>query len=120
MYHSIFDRLLHTLEDDQLRICREVLKWITTATSTLTVTQLSVALAVRKEKKFDEDELLYNPRADILEACAPLVEILADDTVRIVHLTVKEFCFQVRGDELLAISFHLVRQWLMLILRQYY
>jgi hypothetical protein len=60
-----------------------------------------VAVAVRKcDKEINEGELLFDPRHDIIAVCAPLIEILSDDTFRIVHLSVKEYLFDPsRGEE---------------------
>ena len=95
MYTMIINRLLETLNENQLRLCRKVLKWTTTAKYPLTVNQLAVASAVRDgHKNLDKRYIPFNPREEILTVCAPLVEILEDSTVRIVHLSVKEFLFR--------------------------
>jgi hypothetical protein len=94
MYDMIINRLQKTLDEDQIRLCRKILKWVTTAKESLTVNQLTVAVAVRKnDKEIDEGELLFDPRHDIIAVCAPLVEILSDNTVQIVHLSVKEYLY---------------------------
>ena len=90
----IIKRLQETLDEDQIRLCRKILKWVTTAKESLTVNQLTVAVAVRKnDKEIDGGELIFDPRYDIIAFCALLVEILSDDTVRIVHLSVKEYLY---------------------------
>jgi hypothetical protein len=94
MYDMIIKRLQETLDEDQIRLCRKILKWVTTTKESFTVNQLTVAVAVRKnDKEIDEGELLFDPRHDIIAICAPLIEILSDDTVRIVHLSVKEYLY---------------------------
>jgi hypothetical protein len=94
MYDMIIKWLQETLDEDQIRLCRKILKWVTTAKESLTVNQLTVAVAVRKNhKEIDEGELFFDPRHDIIAVCAPLMEILSDDTVRIVHLSAKEYLY---------------------------
>ncbi|OCL11922.1 hypothetical protein AOQ84DRAFT_373546 [Glonium stellatum] len=95
MYRMIINRLSETLNNDQLYLCQNVLKWTTMARCPLTVDQLTIALAVQNgQKALDPRDVLFNPRKEILTACAPLIEILEHDTVRIAHLSVKEFLFE--------------------------
>ncbi|KAH0566353.1 hypothetical protein GP486_000259 [Trichoglossum hirsutum] len=92
VYGMITSRLLETLNKDQLGLCRKILKWATTVRTPLTVSQIVVASAIREgDKHLDDGNLPLNPREEILTVCAPLVEILENDTVRIVHLSLKEF-----------------------------
>ncbi len=92
LYATITKRFSETLDEDQLLLCRRVLQWIITTKEQLTVNQLAVALAVRDGQKFfDETDMMIDPREEILTVCAPLVEILDDDIVRIIHLSVKDF-----------------------------
>ncbi|KAI9768492.1 MAG: hypothetical protein M1840_004902 [Geoglossum simile] len=93
IYHLIIQRLIKTLSEDQLHLCRKVLQWTTTAREPLTINQLAIASAIRdRTNRLDEGNIPF--REDILTVCAPLVEILEDDTIRIVHLSVKEFLFE--------------------------
>src|SRR5579862_9395079 len=95
IYHMIIERLLKTLSEDQLRLCRKVLQWTTTARAPLTVDQLAIASAIQVgNNHLDKRDIPF--REEILTVCAPLVEILEDNTVRIVHLSVKEFLFESR------------------------
>jgi hypothetical protein len=92
LYARITKRLSEVLDEDQLLLCRRILQWIITTKEPLTVKQLAVALAVQDgEESLDEADMMFDPHEEILTVCAPLVEIVDDDIVRIVHLSVKDF-----------------------------
>ena len=91
LYALITKRFSETLDEDQLLLCRRVLQWIITTKEHLTVDKLAVALAIQEgQKVLDQADVMFDPQEEIMAVCAPLVEI-ADQTVRIVHLSVKDF-----------------------------
>jgi hypothetical protein len=48
------------------------------------------------DEEFDHGNSLFFPREDIVNLSGHLIEILADGTVRMIHLSAKEFCMQSR------------------------
>lgn len=93
LYALIIKRFSETLDEDQFLLCRRILQWIVTTRRHLTVGELAVALTVQEgQKVFAEADVMFDPQEEIMSLCAPLVEIV-DDTVRIIHLSVKDFLF---------------------------
>jgi tetratricopeptide (TPR) repeat protein len=79
------------LTDEELSLRREILGWVTTATRPMTVEELSVALAIEPgSKALDEGEIILRLENDIRELCGPMLKIMDDRTVQVVHRSVKE------------------------------
>jgi hypothetical protein len=112
LYTLIIRRLLQTLNNDQLELSRNILKWVIAAKTHLTVSQLSACLAIQDGwKQFSDEDMMFEPEGEIITVCTPLVEILDDKTVRLVHLSVKDFLLdslQLDGEGSLSFSRDLV------------
>lgn len=87
----------HKKDPPKLMRCVSIFHWLLTAQRPLKVEGLHLALRAEKlnGKKHptnaDLGAKLLNPGGVIQKACFPLVEILADKTVRIVHFSVAQY-----------------------------
>jgi hypothetical protein len=92
VYRQILVGLSDKLKVHQLELTKAILVWVATAKRPLTVKELTIALAARESRgKLADDCMMLMPREEIREVCGPLIEILADGTIRLTHLSVRDF-----------------------------
>jgi len=93
--NGVYERILITigqkLTDEELNLRKEILGWVTTAIRPMNLEELSVALAIEPgSKALDDGEIILRLENDIRELCGPMLKILEDRTVQIVHMSVRE------------------------------
>ena len=91
-----YNRSLHLvaseLGDSQKELLVLILYWLTTSLRPLTVRELQLAIAIEPFKQsLDEMRLLLSPSESIAGLGGPLVQIRDDDTVVLVHQSLREY-----------------------------
>ncbi|GKZ33149.1 hypothetical protein AbraIFM66950_002933 [Aspergillus brasiliensis] len=97
---QLYAHQLQQIDQRELAIC--IFQWIVTARTPLTIDGLYGVRMIQSAQKETDRYELHNPTAPsetklaifrrlVRDKCLPLVEILPDDTVRVVHTTVTEF-----------------------------
>jgi len=92
VYQQILVGLNDKLKVHQLELTKAILVWVTMAKRPLTVQELTTALAAQESHgSLADDCMMLMPKEEIREVCGPLIEILADGTIRLTHLSVRDF-----------------------------
>ena len=97
---KLYAHQVQQIKERELAVC--IFQWLVTARTPLTVDGLYGVRMIQKAQKKSNRYELHKPmnpenidlaifRSLVREKCLPLVEILPDDTVRVVHTTVTEF-----------------------------
>ncbi|OCK76478.1 hypothetical protein K432DRAFT_360278 [Lepidopterella palustris CBS 459.81] len=91
VYEHILISIGRKLTDDELELRTEILGWVTTAIRPMTLEELSIALAIEVgASALDEGEIILRLENDVRELCGPMLKIMDDRTVQIVHMSVKD------------------------------
>ena len=79
-----------TLRPEELALRREIFIILVGAVRPLTVDEVSCAIALKPSCQLDENDLLLDPKHEILRLCWPLA-MVTGDFVQLIHMSVKEF-----------------------------
>lgn len=110
-----YERALQKIRARQsIEIAQRTFKWVAAAKRPLLMDEVKEAVAVRAEDKhLDQDRVPTND-SKILHACANLLILDEDRTVRLAHHTVKEYLLSLSNDSpLLSFQFNTDRDDLM-------
>jgi hypothetical protein len=94
-YNSVLASLRRA-SDQSFALARDIFLWTILARRPLKIQELILAIGAQRASKASPGEPdtywpLLDPEGEIREACYPLVEVLQDGTVRVVHSTVTQF-----------------------------
>jgi tetratricopeptide (TPR) repeat protein len=91
MYEHILISIGRKLSDDELHFRREIFSWVTTAVRPMTLTELSIALAIELDTtSLDDGEIILKLESDIRDLCGPMLRISGDGIVQVVHMSVRD------------------------------
>ena len=90
VYTEYLRKGTETMQPDEIGLRREILAILVGAVRPLTVDELSWAIALQPSRQLDENDMLFDPKHEILRLCWPLATANGD-FVQLTHTSVKEF-----------------------------
>lgn len=95
MYDSITDRFARQNNTKQVQ---RVLKYVIAATRPFHIKELALSVAVaeglRQHEEYDQRDNATEDRKDLTHKCSPLLLIMPDDTMQIMHASLKDYFFE--------------------------
>jgi tetratricopeptide (TPR) repeat protein len=92
LYIDILSHMDEHLTLEQRLFRRNIFTWILGAMEPLKLDALSIALTMQVgEGILDQDDILIEPKNEIIRVCGPLVQFMEDEILRPVHFSFREF-----------------------------
>lgn len=97
IYQNIIQKIEKNASKDLGEMARRVLRWVAAAQRPLTIDGLMMALRAEKLKAKENPTIsdlgpfIPNYRERLWQICFPLLEVLEDDTVQVIHVSLKQY-----------------------------